>query len=127
MSVVGIHHYSITAPENVLKEVIAFYGELLGLTPGFRPDFGFPGYWLYASGHPILHLLQDDNRQQTATGYFDHIALRCEDLDQVVALLESRSINFFRADIAQTGQAQLFLRDPAGTQVELNFQVGRAS
>jgi catechol 2,3-dioxygenase-like lactoylglutathione lyase family enzyme len=125
MPIVGLHHYSLTAPGDVLEEVVAFYGELLGLTPGFRPDFGFPGYWLYASGHPLLHLLQDDNRQSGETGYFDHIALQCEDLEQVIARLEDRSVEYFRADIAQTGQTQLFVRDPAGTQVELNFQTGQ--
>ena len=124
MSVVGIHHYSLTAPGEVLEAVVTFYGELLNLTPGERPDFGIPGYWLYAGDDPILHLIQDDNRQAAEGGYFDHIALRCEDIDGVVGKLESAGIDFFRADIAQTGQAQLFLRDPAGTQVELNFQIG---
>ena len=93
MSVQKIHHYSISAPASVLQDMVEFYGEFLGLVPGDRPDFGIPGYWLYASGEPILHLIEDENRSKTAKGYFDHIALRCEDREVIKAKLDSGNIS----------------------------------
>src|SRR5271157_3517418 len=35
-----------------LEGTRAFLETVLGLKPGYRPDFSFPGYWLYAKGEP---------------------------------------------------------------------------
>ena len=116
-----IHHYAITAPGAVLDEVVSFYGNALGLTPGERPDFGIPGYWLYAGDEPILHLIQDDNREAGSAGYLDHVALRCEGLEETKSRLEAHGIEYGQMQIDMLNQTQLFLRDPAGTSIELNF------
>lgn len=117
-----IHHVAITAPDGVLQQVLSFYDLVLGLKPGPRPDFGgFVGYWLYSGDQPIIHLLEDANRDGTKSGYFDHVALRCDDLQGVMSRLDSNSIDFHRMDVEEVKQTQLFLVDPAGTSLELNF------
>ena len=47
-----------------------FYTEVLGLRVGERPDFGFPGRWLYAgNGAAIVHLFAaDDEAARCFTG-----------------------------------------------------------
>ena len=50
----GMNHFTVIAQD--LDETIEFYVGLLGLEPGYRPDLGFPGAWLYADGRAILHL-----------------------------------------------------------------------
>ena len=121
MAVQQIHHFAIFAPAEILDQVVAFYGELLGLTPGFRPDFGFNGQWLYVGDHPILHLLEDANREPGGTGYLDHIALRCDELEQTIERLQTMGVEYQQLAIEELGQTQLFIKDPAGTAVELNF------
>ncbi len=41
-----------------LAEMIAWYRDVLGLTPGPRPDFDVGGAWMYAGAHAIVHLVE---------------------------------------------------------------------
>ena len=40
-----------------LDAMIEWYGDMLGMKTGPRPDFSFPGAWLYAGDDPVIHLV----------------------------------------------------------------------
>jgi len=43
-----------------LDAMVAWYRDMLGLETGPRPGFAFPGAWLYAGEHAIVHLIGRD-------------------------------------------------------------------
>ena len=126
METVGLHHLNITAPSKLLEKVRDFYVELLGLEVGERPNFVRDGFWLYACGAPIVHLTACDEWDERAEGeatrsFFDHIAFNCKGLPETIARIKRMNITYELIEIASLNQMQVFVRDPAGIGVELNF------
>ena len=56
MALESLDHCAIRTTR--LEETRRFYVEALGLEVGPRPPLSLPGYWLYAGGRPIVHLMQ---------------------------------------------------------------------
>ncbi|MTI30985.1 VOC family protein [Xanthovirga aplysinae] len=123
MTVIGINHINIKAPKALLKEVKEFYTKILGLKVGFRPEFNSEGYWLYANNQPLVHLSENEKEKEgESLGHFDHFAFSCSDLKHYVQQLKNANIVFKSSYLPEVNTTQLFLRDPAGIRVELNFK-----
>jgi catechol 2,3-dioxygenase-like lactoylglutathione lyase family enzyme len=120
MPVLGLNHVNIAGSHELIERCRAFYVDVLGLTDGDRPSFRSRGYWLYAGGQPIVHLTKraSDTIGKSA---LDHYAFSCEGLDEMMARLREREIPFTIDPARDTKKAQLFLEDPAGVSLELNF------
>jgi catechol-2,3-dioxygenase len=126
MPVDGFSHYNLRAPRALLEELCAFYADVIGLTVGPRPPFASFGYWLYAGGEPVLHLSEarPGSEPSAVPSTFDHAAFRCSDREGFERLLNARGVHYRAARVPLTRQVQLFLSDPAGNGIELNFQEG---
>jgi catechol 2,3-dioxygenase-like lactoylglutathione lyase family enzyme len=124
MTTKGLNHVNLRAPREVLDQLKDFYCDVVGLEVGPRPPFPAFGYWLYAGGRPVVHLYQagaEEVRQTHVETTFDHVAFDCEDSDAVEAVLRQRGVRYHKAIVPASRQLQLFLADPAGNKVELNF------
>ena len=126
MSVIGINHFNITAPAELLLKVRDFYVEVLGLKVGERPGFRRHGFWLYAGEEPLVHLTVDDQEEaraevESAQGFLDHIAFTCRGLPGLLERLKRLDIPYRMSEVSSLGQVQVFVRDPARVGVELNF------
>ena len=55
------------------------------------------------------------------TGRFDHIAFAGTDIDGVRKKLKTKKVKFREQTIPRTGGQQIFLYDPDGVGVEINF------
>ena len=100
-----------------------FYAEVLGLEDGARPNFGIPGAWLYLGDRPVVHLV--GGRQGEAplkTGPFDHIAFEASDFQAMRSTLQAQGLDFQENDVPDFKIRQLFVRDPDGVRIELNFR-----
>jgi catechol 2,3-dioxygenase-like lactoylglutathione lyase family enzyme len=121
MKVAGLNHVNIAAPRAVIERVRAFYIEVLGLVEGERPPLRSPGHWLYAGDAPIVHLSLRDSAAGDGAGAIDHFALTCQGLVATVERLTRLGVAHRVVEVPGRAQVQLFLRDPAGVNVELNF------
>ncbi|HEY6187470.1 MAG TPA: VOC family protein [Pyrinomonadaceae bacterium] len=126
MNTVGLNHFNITAPPELLEKVRDFYVEVLGLAVGDRPDFRRKGFWLYAGREPIVHLTACENGDARAEGkagtsFLDHVAFSCKGLSGLIERLKRLNIPYEVSEVASLGQVQVFLYDPARVGVELNF------
>lgn len=126
--IIGLHHINLRAPAELLGTLRNFYCDVLGLTEGPRPDFGSAGHWLYAGGHPIVHLSTQRPGEAVrgpvnpaAPTTFDHTAFAGTDVAAMAAQLTRLGVRFHESRSAVTRQHQFFLQDPAGNGVEINF------
>ena len=122
MPVVALDHYTIGTAD--LDRAVAFYESAIGLKRGKRPDFNFPGAWLYAGERPIVHLFTEDGATPTRTGAFDHIAFTANGIDETRKRLDALGITYRHQGVPGTGMQQLFLTDPDGIRIELTFAKG---
>jgi catechol 2,3-dioxygenase-like lactoylglutathione lyase family enzyme len=117
-----LDHVNIKAPGDLIEEVKDFYCQVLDLEPGFRPEFASRGYWLYAADKAIIHLSISDEMQGSGSGGFiDHVAFQTSGLNNAVEKLALLNISVRRNYIPELDMTQLFIQDPAGTGVEINF------
>jgi catechol 2,3-dioxygenase-like lactoylglutathione lyase family enzyme len=121
MALDALDHYTIQCED--LATTRDFYCDGLGLEDGPRPDLGIPGHWLYCGGAPVVHLMALRGGAPAAeTGAFDHIAFRGTDANAMIARLKSHKIDFRENRIADFGLHQVFVHDPNGIMVEMNFR-----
>jgi extradiol dioxygenase family protein len=123
MSISDINHYNLRVPKENIDELVSFYTSVIGLTVGHRPLKSI-GYWLYAGEKSLLHLSQalaDEQREYDKKNAFDHIAFSCTDLNDFKERLAKNGIRYKQNEIFETEQVQLFLHDPIGNKIELNF------
>lgn len=123
----GLDHVTLRCRPEDLPAALAFYRDLLGLEEGPRPDFDFPGAWLHAGGRAVVHLVGRAGAAAPAGpspgASFEHIALRYRGLPGLRAALAARGIPFTEAPLPGMPVHQIFVTDPFGLRVELNFDM----
>ena len=119
MAVEGMNHFTILTDD--VDGTLDFYDELLGLTAGPRPNFDFPGAWLYAGGAPILHVIGGRPKSELKPGVIDHMAFTGRDLSGTLAKLKARGIEHTCRRQVGSGTWQVFLHDLNGAKVEIDF------
>jgi catechol 2,3-dioxygenase-like lactoylglutathione lyase family enzyme len=135
MSVKTLDHVNIRTPD--VPGTAAFFRDLLGLESGIAP--GAPsideGCWIYdPEGRPIVHIgpvhaayPSDRMVPFTATrgsGSVHHVALECDDHPGMLAKLDRAGLEYALSDIPQIGLKQIFVHEPNGILLELNFRGG---
>jgi len=129
-----------------LDGTIKFYSDVVGLKDGDFPGTRSMGAWLYdVSERPILHIIAIDPKDPEAAldrvrdrlgnlagaldiktmkggGAVDHIAFECDDYDAMADKLTGLGLYFTRNEVPSIKLRQLFVNDPNGITLELNFR-----
>lgn len=137
----SLNHVSIRSTD--IEATRRFYVDVLGLQVGPRPEFPFPGYWLYQGPlttfvNAAVHVIGLDPNDASGlnqymgersldslhgSGAVDHVAFFATDLPSLMTRLRSQGIEARERTVPGVGLHQVFLDDPNGIVVELNYPV----
>jgi catechol 2,3-dioxygenase-like lactoylglutathione lyase family enzyme len=137
MALTKLAHFSIRTTD--LERSCAFYERVLGFRRGFRPPFDFPGAWLYmgdderdygcvhiigidpANPSGLAAYLGDKSLPASGTGTLDHIAFLATGVAQMWNTLRAEGIAWRDRTVPSLGLHQVFIEDPSGVTIELNY------
>jgi catechol-2,3-dioxygenase len=121
--ILSINHIQLVAEKDLVIKLCDFYCNVVGLQKGFRPAFERFGFWLYIGDKDVLHLItpKDGDGRSSQKSSFDHVAFKTNNYEDVLKKLKMLNIPFEEKPIPGMTAHQIFLRDPAGNRVELNF------
>jgi catechol 2,3-dioxygenase-like lactoylglutathione lyase family enzyme len=132
MPLTELNHYFVRA--NDLEQSRRFYCDVLGFEEMPRPDFPFPGHWLGVAGKVQVHMgphgipnsdlyyLGTTPRSSTDnSGVVDHIAFLATQPETFAARFDAHGIRSRKRHFPQFKLFQMFIQDPNGLTIELNF------
>ncbi|WP_027526604.1 VOC family protein [Bradyrhizobium sp. Ec3.3] len=121
VSVGVLDHFNIRTRK--LAETVRFYEDVLGLENGPRPNFAFPGAWMYSEGKPVVHLVDisvTDEAQKPDSGVVHHVAFVSRGFDGMRQRLSGKGMKFDSRQVPGGDLWQIFVHDPNGVMIELN-------
>ncbi len=142
MAITRLAHYSIRTTD--LEASRRFYTDVLGFRVGYRPEFPFPGLWLYNGPDDgdfgIVHIIGVDANDPSGlvgylgdrpaagpgTGVVDHIAFLATGLAAMHDTLRAAGLTWRDRTVPTLKLHQVFVEDPSGVTVELNFPAAEA-
>ena len=132
MPLLKMEHYLVLTDD--IGATRDFYCRVLGMSEGFRPQMEFPGYWVYLGETPCIHIGDREayaacaggmgltvSPRADGTGPVDHIAFNGSDVEGFRQRLDTLGISYGENEIAEVGLRQIFVHDPNGIKIELNF------
>ena len=123
MKLKGVHHLNIRCAVSDLPAIEKFYGEVMGLKKGARPNFPNPGIWLWHDNHPLVHVsarCAEGFLKEEHHGSVDHVAFGMTGASEFRDRVQKLGLKFEAQNVPDAG-FQIFLKDPIGTVLEFNF------
>ena len=124
MLVQDMNHFTVLSSD--VDRTTAFYQDLLDLEPGDRPALKFPGAWLYVNGRAVLHIIGGHDVPEPPAGVIDHMAFSASDIGAAIDRIQARGVPFVIRKQVGSGIWQIFIHDPDGAKVELDFDPSEA-
>jgi catechol 2,3-dioxygenase-like lactoylglutathione lyase family enzyme len=126
MSVGVLDHFNIRTRD--LDSTVHFYQDVMGLEKGPRPNFAFPGAWMYSEGKAVVHIVdisKTDEPQKPDSGVVHHVAFVSRGFDGMKQRLASKGMPFDARQVPGGELWQIFVNDPNGVMIELNYEAAK--
>jgi catechol 2,3-dioxygenase-like lactoylglutathione lyase family enzyme len=126
MSVGVLDHFNIRTRN--LGDTVRFYEDILGLEKGDRPNFAFPGAWMYSEGRAVVHLVDISptaEPQKPDSGVVHHVAFVSRGFASMKARLQFKGVAFDSRQVPGGDLWQIFVNDPNGVMIELNYEAAK--
>jgi catechol 2,3-dioxygenase-like lactoylglutathione lyase family enzyme len=107
-----------------LQGMIDWYSNVLGLRSGDRPDFKFPGAWMYSGDDAVVHLVgvgDDPGIGSEEKLKLEHFALSAQGRESFEARLTQAGEKFQCAEVPGFGIIQYNVWDPDGNHIHIDF------
>jgi catechol 2,3-dioxygenase-like lactoylglutathione lyase family enzyme len=121
-TVCSLNHVSVVADD--MDESVAFYRDVFGMDRVPSPDFGFETEWLSMSDGRQLHLFDLD----APASRYNHFGVTVSDFEAVYRAAKRRDVLTDSTDAdspsiyrLQDDAVQMYVEDPAGNLVEVNW------
>jgi catechol 2,3-dioxygenase-like lactoylglutathione lyase family enzyme len=120
LQIVQLNHVALHVAD--VERSVAFYRDVLRLTPIARPAFSFPGAWFRLGQDQELHLIGERREPVVSHNRGNHYALLVDNLDAWERHLVACRAPFAPRRLRPDGAEQIFVIDPDGHYVELCTQ-----
>ena len=129
-----LEHYLVLSDD--IHKTRDFYRDVLGMAEGFRPELDFPGFWLYLGDVPCIHIAEwQQLRGVDEEGRHSDLDARAVHGPRRPHRVQrhrlrggarhgscARGLTFSENALDDIGLKQMFLRDPNGVPIEINFR-----
>lgn len=107
-----------------MEDMVKWYEAILGLKTGPRPDFPFPGAWIYVGDTAAIHLVAHDGEPKVGSEVglkLEHFAFSASGQSEFEARLAAAGQSFEKVEIKSAGFVQFHLSDPDGNHIHVDF------
>lgn len=104
-----------------LDAIVAWYERVLGMAAGKRPDFAFPGAWLYLGDQAIVHLVGVGTEPASVEPKIEHFAIRAEGMQAFLKKLQAEGVDYRLGEVPGFGITQVNIHDPDGNHIHIDF------
>lgn len=128
MKIEGLQHAGLFVTD--IERSVRFYTEILGFREIWRVTNEFPDgeerVVFVQNGDLVIEIVQQVHPETRRDGWFDHLALRVEALDDLIPLLREKGVTFEEGTytvapkVFEKGSKWIMFRGPDNERLELN-------
>lgn len=124
MPVQKLDHVNVRTAQ--LDVMVTWYTQVLGFHAGNRPDFPFPGAWMYANAEAVVHLVGVTGEPGAGAEValkLEHFAFLASDEAAFATRLNALGEQYRRVELTDFKLVQYNIRDPDGNHIHVDFPI----
>lgn len=109
-----------------LAAMTAWYEDVLGMISGPRPDFAFPGAWLYVGDTAAVHLVGVQEPTAADATQIEHFAFSATGMRDLMERLDAKRVPYTLDPVPGFPVVQINLHDFDGNHIHIDFAAEEA-